>query len=235
MRVRRFTERTRISACTLSAALALILLGCERAPSPAERAQPYAYHEVAAGPCAAGFSPRDPTLPSASLITADHLKVQIRAPTNYRATVPHPLLVVYAAAGMSVENNERFTGITAKATAAGWLVAFVAHVRASLPAMQSLAKVPTRVAAQWCVDPHRIYLTGHSDGGTATTAIALQSAPPRDRRHRAERGRFQRRGLQDFRVSDSANRGDDLAWQRRQLISGLGARRRALVGALRRM
>ena len=171
LRVRLFTDRA------LSATLALSLLGCDRAPSPAERAQPYAYREVASGPCAAGFRPRDSTRPSAALLTPAHIAVQIRAPTNYRATVPHPLLVVYAAAGMSVENNERFTGITAQATAVGWLVAFVAHVRPSRPAMLNLAQVPTRVAAQWCVDPHRIYLTGHSDGGTAATAIALQSAP----------------------------------------------------------
>jgi polyhydroxybutyrate depolymerase len=33
------------------------------------------------------------------------------------------------------------------------------------------------VAQTWCIDPRRVFLTGHSDGGTVATSLALAAEP----------------------------------------------------------
>jgi polyhydroxybutyrate depolymerase len=97
----------------------------------------------------------------------------VRTPSNYDPTFAHPLLMVYPPAGLSAKANERHTGFTALATRLGFVVTYAGHVRASVPVMKELATIPGDVAKKWCIDEQRIYLTGHSDGGTAATAIAL--------------------------------------------------------------
>ncbi len=97
----------------------------------------------------------------------------VRTPMNYRATVAHPLLVVFAPAGLRASVTERGTGLTELATAAGFIVAYVGHVRTSVPVIEELSTVPSLIAAKWCIDLKRVYLTGHSDGGTISQAMAL--------------------------------------------------------------
>ncbi len=97
----------------------------------------------------------------------------VRAPANYDPSFAHPLLVVYAAAGMTAEESEEFTGFTKAATQNGWIVAYADHKRMSVEAVRDLAKLPAEVSEKWCIDMSRVYATGHSDGGTVSTAIAL--------------------------------------------------------------
>ncbi|RLA21378.1 MAG: poly(3-hydroxybutyrate) depolymerase [Gammaproteobacteria bacterium] len=97
----------------------------------------------------------------------------VRTPTNYDATQAHPLLVVFAPAGMSARKNERFTGLTHKATKAGFIIAYTDRIQLSLKALEQLGKVPPEIADQWCIDKQRIYYTGHSDGGTVSSALAF--------------------------------------------------------------
>jgi len=52
--------------------------------------------------------------------------------------------------------------------------AYVDHVRPNdAAALREAAEVPALVAADWCVDEARVYFTGHSDGGTTATILAL--------------------------------------------------------------
>jgi poly(3-hydroxybutyrate) depolymerase len=98
----------------------------------------------------------------------------VRTPSNYDPSVAHPLLVVYAAAGQSRSSSERFTGLTRSATAAGFIIAYADHRRLSIRVLDDLATIPDEVAKKWCVDPGRVFLTGHSDGGTAAAAMAFR-------------------------------------------------------------
>lgn len=115
---------------------------------------------------------------SESLIQTDGFDILVRVPTNYHADIAHPLLVVYAAAGMTAAASERYTGFTPLATRAGYVVAYPQHLGPSLAALRKLARVPAAVSARVCIDQIRVYLTGHSDGGTAATAIAVAAVQP---------------------------------------------------------
>ena len=97
----------------------------------------------------------------------------VRTPANYDPTVSHPLLMVYAPAGSSRFRSERFTDLTFAATAAGFVVAYADARRLSLGVIPDLGTIPQLIAKKWCIDEKRIYLTGHSDGGTVALALAL--------------------------------------------------------------
>ncbi len=103
------------------------------------------------------------------------IRYRVRAPVNYRAAQAHPLVVVYASAGLGPGLVERYTGLTRALTARGYLVAYVGSIRLSEAAVTALAQIPTAIAAQWCVDRQRIVLTGHSDGGTVAQIIAASA------------------------------------------------------------
>jgi polyhydroxybutyrate depolymerase len=94
-------------------------------------------------------------------------------PRNYQSGHVHPLLVVYAPAGLGPGLSERHAGLTGAATAAGYIVTYVGSLQLSLAAVERLAGVPVEVASEWCIDPNRIHAAGHSDGGTVATALAV--------------------------------------------------------------
>ncbi len=112
---------------------------------------------------------------------ADHLarntdadiRFRVVTPANYRAEVAHPLLVVWAPAGLNEALSERFTGLTGPATARGFVVVYVRSVPLGYEALRALAQVPEEIVAEWCIDPERIAYTGHSDGGTVSNALAV--------------------------------------------------------------
>jgi len=72
--------------------------------------------------------------------------------------------------------TERLTGFTPEATASGYVVAYPQHIRPSRAALRKLAAIPALVARHFCIDETRIVLSGHSDGGTTATALALDPA-----------------------------------------------------------
>ena len=97
----------------------------------------------------------------------------VRTPANYNPKILHPLLMVYAPAGSSRFHSERLTNLTFTATTAGFVVAYADSLRLSLEAIPELGTIPRLIAKKWCVDERRVYLTGHSDGGTVALALAL--------------------------------------------------------------
>lgn len=105
--------------------------------------------------------------------SAKSIAYNVRTPANYDTTVAHPLLMVYAPAGINQFRNERFTGLTREATRAGFIVAYANRQRLSIKAIEELGTIPGLIAEKWCVDSERIFLTGHSDGGTVSTALAV--------------------------------------------------------------
>ncbi len=106
--------------------------------------------------------------------TVGRIRYSVRTPANYDPAVAHPLLVVYAGAGHSRWASERFTDLTAMSTTAGFIVAYADHRRLSTKVLDDLATIPAAMAKKWCIDLERIFLTGHSDGGTAAAAMAFR-------------------------------------------------------------
>ena len=105
--------------------------------------------------------------------SAKGIRYNVRAPINYDPTRHHGLIVVFAPAGASAVQTEKLMGFTQLATGAGYLVAYADHATLGPAAVQELATIPARIVEKWCVDPNRVFLTGHSDGGTISHIAAL--------------------------------------------------------------
>ena len=105
--------------------------------------------------------------------SAKGIAYNVRTPANYDPTAAHPLLMVYAPAGINQFRNEGFTGLTQEATQAGLIVGYANRQRLSIRVIEELGTIPNLIADKWCVDPERIFLTGHSDGGTVAVALAV--------------------------------------------------------------
>jgi len=105
--------------------------------------------------------------------TAAGTRIVVKTPTNYRADIAHPLLVLYAAGGQDAEDAERSYEITRKATARGYVVASVDDKQPLPETVVDMAGVPKAVAKSWCIDESRIFATGHSNGGLYSNAVAF--------------------------------------------------------------
>ncbi|MBX3333967.1 MAG: hypothetical protein KF876_07570 [Nitrospira sp.] len=106
-------------------------------------------------------------------VSTDGIKYMVRTPSNYNATFAHPLLMVYPPAGHSRWESERFVGLTTAATGMGFVVVYPDHKQLNIPAIEQLGTIPSEVAKEWCIDEQRVFVTGHSDGGTASMAMAV--------------------------------------------------------------
>ena len=97
----------------------------------------------------------------------------VKTPVNYNSSIAHPLLMVYAPARTSRYESEDFVHLTQEATSAGFVVAYADHRSLTPKTIEELAEIPGLIEKKWCIDKKRIFLTGHSDGGTAAMAIAF--------------------------------------------------------------
>ena len=105
--------------------------------------------------------------------TAAGIRYMVKTPVNYNAHIAHPLLMVYAPARTNRYESEKFVSLTQEATAAGFIVVYADHRTMSPDTIEKLAEIPWLIEKKWCIDHKRIFLTGHSDGGTAAMAIAF--------------------------------------------------------------
>lgn len=105
--------------------------------------------------------------------TDDGIKFAVRTPTNYNEAIAHPLLMVYAPAGRDNDESEELMYLTKEATAAGFIIAYADHRPLSPESVVQLAEIPKLIEEKWCVDKKRIFLTGHSDGGTVAMGTAF--------------------------------------------------------------
>ena len=105
--------------------------------------------------------------------TAAGIRYMVKTPVNYNANIAHPLLMVYAPARTNRYESEDFVHLTQEATAAGFIVAYADHWVMNPEAIEKLAEIPGLIEQKWCIDHKRMFLTGHSDGGTTAMAIAF--------------------------------------------------------------
>jgi polyhydroxybutyrate depolymerase len=140
---------------------------------------------------AAGASPSERT--------RDGVGYLVKTPSNYDARRAHPLIVVYAPHGANRFLSERLVGLTREATAAGFVVAYVDSRPLEPRRLDELGRVASEIAARWCIDEKRIFFTGHSDGGTASTAlVALDRAKPRPAAIAPSAAGFRREDLERY-------------------------------------
>jgi polyhydroxybutyrate depolymerase len=130
--------------------------------------------DPAQGGCAQGTRPGEAGASNGET-TLEGIKFNVRTPQNYDPTFAHPLLMVYSPAGSNRTGTEKTTGLTFEATTAGFIVAYADHPELSPSSTIDLGTIPGLIAKKWCVDEHRVYLTGHSDGGTAAMALAFMA------------------------------------------------------------
>ncbi len=149
-----------------------MVFGCQKNGEPSPQVEAYEYPGLRTGGCEAGAR-SGRTGVSDGHLSAAGLRYHVRTPSNYDPTVAHPLLLIYAAAGQSGRAMERFTGLTPTATKAGMIVAYVDHQPLNISTIEKLATVPGEIAKTWCIDERRVYVTGHSDGGTVALALAV--------------------------------------------------------------
>jgi len=107
--------------------------------------------------------------------TKEGIKYNVRVPLNYDGNIAHPLLVVYAPAKANRAKSEKLTDLTFQATSAGFIIAYADHPDLSTSSTVELGTIPKLIAKKWCIDEDRIYLTGHSDGGTVSMALAFMN------------------------------------------------------------
>jgi polyhydroxybutyrate depolymerase len=107
--------------------------------------------------------------------TPTGIHYMVKTPVNYNSSIAHPLLMVYAPGGRNRYESENYMYFTQEATAAGFIVAYADHRKMSTETIIELAEVPGLIEKKWCIDKQRIFLTGHSDGGTTAMAIAFLS------------------------------------------------------------
>lgn len=155
----------------IALALLLVLSGCGETPAgPSEIEGNFTYPVNLGDACPATWPVTEKDLQSNP---ANAPTYETRKPANYNKAYAHPLLIVYAPAGAKAVQSERYVHITNAATSRGFIVAYADHRMMGLRNVKSLGGVARSVASDWCVDPGRVFMSGHSDGGTVSTALAL--------------------------------------------------------------
>lgn len=97
----------------------------------------------------------------------------VKTPANYQATYAHPLLVVFAPSGVPSYWVEKYTGLTRTATESGYIIAYANSRPMSVESILELGTIPKRIADKWCIDTDKVFFTGHSDGGTISSALVF--------------------------------------------------------------
>lgn len=158
-----------ILACAVLS-IHITLTACGENTTP-PRLEAFAYSN-ATGHCPAGSRPGSAGATDGK-VSVSGIQYMVRTPSNYDPTFAHPLVMVYAPAGQSRWMSERLTGITTSATGAGFVVVYADHKPLNISTIEQLGAIPGLVAKEWCIDEHRVYVTGHSDGGTASLMLTV--------------------------------------------------------------
>lgn len=110
--------------------------------------------------------------------TAKKFPFTVKTPSNYQPNYAHPILIVFAPSGVPSTLVEKFTGLTKEATEAGFIIVYADSRPMSIESMVELGTIPEVVAEKWCIDSGRIFFTGHSDGGTISSALTFLPDSP---------------------------------------------------------
>lgn len=163
--------------------LAVLLSGCAL---PESELSNTIYPEAATYSCAPGARV-GAAGKTDELLTGRGIRYHVRTPLNYDNRIAHPLMIVFSPGDRGGLGTEWFTGLTTDATRDGFVVVYADNRPRKLPSLNrplakewilELGTIPSQVASQWCIDLNRVFLTGHSNGGTISTALALLEEAP---------------------------------------------------------
>jgi len=171
---------SRIARPVRAAVMCLFVTACERGASTTEMRDAQLALGTAAYPSgqAADCDPvrRDgPPGRTNGIRSRDGVGYVVRTPSNYDARLRHPLLMVFAPAATDAETSERVAALTMTATSSGYVVAYADHIPLGPRGAKVLGRIPGEIGARWCIDPQRVFLTGHSDGGTVAEVVAVDA------------------------------------------------------------
>jgi len=108
------------------------------------------------------------------------LQFNVHTPSAYSATVGHPLIVVFAAAGTSARRDGAVHGACASRDGEGVRHRLRQRGQPTVTRdIQQAALVVPALSARWCIDAARVYYTGHSAGGSMPYALLLNNLGPR--------------------------------------------------------
>lgn len=108
-----------------------------------------------------------------TLRATNGFRFKVHTPTNYQPEIAHPLIVVFAPATLQANQSEKYTGLIRAATEAGFIIAYTNSQKMSVANTIALNQIKRQVASRWCIDERRVFYTGHSDGGTVSSALAF--------------------------------------------------------------
>ncbi len=94
----------------------------------------------------------------------------IKTPVNYSASQAWPLLVIFTPT-VQASLMERFTGLTADVTRAGFVIAYVDAVPMNLNTIAALDELSESISKWVCIDDDNLFLAGHSDGASIAQAL----------------------------------------------------------------
>ncbi len=104
---------------------------------------------------------------------SEGFRFKVHTPVNYKPEIAHPLIVVFAPATLHANQSEKYTGLIRAATEAGFIIAYANSQKMSVANTIALNQIKKQVANHWCIDERRVFYTGHSDGGTVSSALAF--------------------------------------------------------------
>ena len=116
------------------------------------------------------------------LLTERGIRYFVRAPLNYDKRIAHPLMMVFSPGDRDGLGTEWFTKLTTAGTRNGFIVVYADNRPRKIPISNrplaeewilELGTIPALVATKWCIDLEKVFLTGHSNGGTISTALTL--------------------------------------------------------------
>ncbi|HEY9134389.1 MAG TPA: poly(3-hydroxybutyrate) depolymerase [Pseudomonadales bacterium] len=110
--------------------------------------------------------------------TVKGISFTVKTPSNYQSAYAHPLLIVFAPSGVPGSLVEKFTGLTRRATEAGFIIVYADSRAMSIESMLELGTIAKQVASKWCINSEKVFLTGHSDGGTISSALTFLPESP---------------------------------------------------------
>ena len=162
---------------------ALMLSSCSL---PESELSVTSYAERKTFACVAGAKPGG-SGKTDDLLTRRGIRYFVRSPLNYDSRIAHPLLLVFSPGDRGGLGTEWFTRLTTEGTRRGFIVVYADNRPPKIPSSNrplarewilELGTLPALVSAEWCIDEDSIFFTGHSNGGTISTALTVLDESP---------------------------------------------------------
>ena len=179
----------------LSAALVIACSGGSASGPPSASAPPASVAEVPSSPAPSSIASTSPTPGASDVVVGGERPVTVRVPASYDPAQPAPLLIMLHGYGSSGPEHDAYLHLGAAVEQHGFLYAYPNGTtdstgnrfwnatdaccdfdRSGVADDAYLAGVIAAIQAKLAVDPKRVYLIGHSNGGFMSYRMACVHA-----------------------------------------------------------